>query len=128
LAAVYAYKQKAHGTFLLQLFVAALLVRMLVAVAIFGFHGQDFFGGDAITYDFFGNAQMLGWAGDNISRLLPISLCAAVKARVGEWFTWLPLSTEPLAQHARSAADGFGFGSGHRGSNFLMCPTRLSQF
>ena len=65
LGGLYAYKQKAHGTFLLRLFVAGLLVRMLVAVAIFGFHGQNFFGGDAITYDFFGNAQMLGWAGDN---------------------------------------------------------------
>ncbi|HXL80437.1 MAG TPA: glycosyltransferase family 39 protein [Pyrinomonadaceae bacterium] len=64
LGGLYAYKQKAHGTFLLRLFVAALLARMLVAVVIFGFHGQDFFGGDAITYDFFGNAQMLGWAGD----------------------------------------------------------------
>ncbi len=65
LGALYAYKQKAHGTFLVRLFVAALLVRMLVAVAIFAFRGQNFFGGDAMTYDFFGNAQMLGWAGDN---------------------------------------------------------------
>jgi hypothetical protein len=64
-AGLYAYKQKTHGTFLLRLFVAALLVRMLVAVAIFAFHGQNFFGGDAMTYDFFGDAQMLGWAGDN---------------------------------------------------------------
>src|SRR6266550_1544399 len=65
LGGLYSYKQKAHGTFLLRLFVAGLLVRMLVAVAIFGFRGQNFFGGDAMTYDFFGNAQMLGWAGDN---------------------------------------------------------------
>jgi len=64
LGGLYAYKQKVHGTFLLRLFVAALLARMLVAVAIFSFHGQDFFGGDAITYDLFGNAQMLGWGGD----------------------------------------------------------------
>jgi 4-amino-4-deoxy-L-arabinose transferase-like glycosyltransferase len=64
LGGLYAYKQEAHGQFLLRLFAAGLLARMLVAVAIFGFHGQEFFGGDAITYDFYGNAQMLGWAGD----------------------------------------------------------------
>ena len=36
--------------------------------AIFVFNGQDFFGGDALTYDFFGTAQMLGWAGDKYYR------------------------------------------------------------
>jgi 4-amino-4-deoxy-L-arabinose transferase-like glycosyltransferase len=52
------------GAFLLRLFVAALLARMIVGLAIFCFHGQEFFGGDAITYDFFGTAQLAGWGGD----------------------------------------------------------------
>jgi hypothetical protein len=70
LGGIYAYKREAHGQFLLRLFVAGLLVRMLVAVAIFVFRGQDFFGGDAITYDFFGNAQLLGWAGDHYQQAI----------------------------------------------------------
>jgi hypothetical protein len=64
IAGFYCYKRETNGQFLLRLFVAGLLVRMIVAVAIFTFRGQVFFGGDAITYDFFGNAQLLGWGGD----------------------------------------------------------------
>jgi hypothetical protein len=64
LAGFYAYKREIDGPFLLQLFVAALLARMIVGTAIFVFRGQDFFGGDAITYDFYGLAQLQGWFGD----------------------------------------------------------------
>lgn len=64
LAGFYAYKRETDGPFLLRLFVAALLVRMILGTAIFVFRGQDFFGGDAITYDFFGVAQLQGWFGD----------------------------------------------------------------
>jgi hypothetical protein len=63
-AAYYAYKQGTDGIFLLRLFIAALLVRMLLGTAIFVFKGQEFFGGDALTYDFFGFAQFSGWGGD----------------------------------------------------------------
>jgi len=63
-AGLYAYKQGANGPFLLKLFLAAVLVRMALGTAIFVFRGQDFFGGDAITYDFYGFAQLNGWAGD----------------------------------------------------------------
>ena len=63
-AGFYSYKRETDGPFLLRLFVAALLVRIVIGLAIFTFRGQDFFGGDAITYDFFGNAQLLGWGGD----------------------------------------------------------------
>ena len=52
------------GPFLLRLFVAALLARIIIATVIFAFHGQNFFGGDAITYDSFGFAQLQGWFGD----------------------------------------------------------------
>ena len=37
---------------------------MLLGTAIFVFRGQDFFGGDAFTYDFLGFAQTQSWAGD----------------------------------------------------------------
>jgi hypothetical protein len=63
-AGFYSYKREVDGTFLLRLFVAGLLARMIIGTAIFVFRGQDFFGGDAVTYDFFGNAQLLGWGGD----------------------------------------------------------------
>jgi len=63
-AGTYAYKQGANGPFLLKLFFAAILLRMAVGTAIFVFRGQDFFGGDAISYDAYGLAQLSGWAGD----------------------------------------------------------------
>nr|MDQ2936985.1 hypothetical protein [Acidobacteriota bacterium] len=64
IAGYYSYKQGANGTFLLRLFITALLARMILGTAIFVFKAQDFFGGDAITYDFFGTAQLRGWGGD----------------------------------------------------------------
>lgn len=60
----YVYKREIDGQFLLRLFVAGLIVRIVVGLAIFTFRGQDFFGGDALTYDAFGSAQLLGWGGD----------------------------------------------------------------
>ncbi len=57
LAGLFSYRQGANGPFLLKVFIAALLVRMILGTVIFVFHGQEFFGGDAITYDFFGFAQ-----------------------------------------------------------------------
>ncbi len=64
LAGIYAYKRETDGPFLLRLFVAALIVRIVIALVIFCFRGQDFFGGDALTYDYFGAAQLQGWWGD----------------------------------------------------------------
>jgi hypothetical protein len=52
------------GEFLLKIFVAGLLIRLLLGTAIFVFRGQDFFGGDAMTYDRLGDAQLKFWAGD----------------------------------------------------------------
>lgn len=50
--------------FLVRLFVAALLVRMLVAMPIYVFQVQGFFGADALTYDFIGYAQLKTWQGE----------------------------------------------------------------
>lgn len=57
-----------HSVFLLRLFVAALLVRIVIGTIIFYFNLQDFFGGDAVTYDYFGNQLLKIWAGENSSR------------------------------------------------------------
>ncbi|HAF21634.1 MAG TPA: hypothetical protein DCK93_01790 [Blastocatellia bacterium] len=64
IAGFYSYKQETAGSFLLRLFIAGLLLRMLLGTAIFAFKGQEFFGGDAITYDAYGLAQLRGWGGD----------------------------------------------------------------
>lgn len=57
-------RQPEGREFLLRLFVCGLLVRMILGTAIFVFRGQEFFGGDAYTYDFLGFAQTRSWAGD----------------------------------------------------------------
>ena len=55
---------KEDGPFLLRVFIGALLVRMLVGTLIFVFQLQDFFGGDALTYDFFGYCLLKVWQGE----------------------------------------------------------------
>src|SRR6266404_5080188 len=57
------WRNKVDGQFLLQLFVAALLVRVLVGAVINVFELQEFFGGDALTYDFYGFAIVKSWGG-----------------------------------------------------------------
>jgi len=57
-------RSKVEREFLLQVFVAALLVRMIVGTIINFFQLQEFFGGDAMTYDFYGAALVRSWAGD----------------------------------------------------------------
>ena len=64
--AVFIYKQSVNRSFLLKLFVSALLIRMVLASLIFSFRAQDFFGGDALTYDYFGFAQVQAWYGDKL--------------------------------------------------------------
>ena len=63
-------RNREHGSYLVNLFVLALLVRVAVGAAIFVFNGQDFFGGDAWTYDFFGHQQLRAWAGDKYAQIL----------------------------------------------------------
>jgi len=58
------YRPKIDQRFLLRLFASALLVRIFVGTLIYAFHLQDFFGGDALTYDFFGNALLKAWEGN----------------------------------------------------------------
>ncbi|HEY0172108.1 MAG TPA: glycosyltransferase family 39 protein [Pyrinomonadaceae bacterium] len=53
--------EEAQRPFLLKIFVAGLLVRMAVGSLINAFELQDFFGGDALTYDLLGNALASAW-------------------------------------------------------------------
>jgi 4-amino-4-deoxy-L-arabinose transferase-like glycosyltransferase len=65
----FVYRNK-EGSFLLLVFGWALLVRIVVAAGIFIFNTQEFFGGDAATYDFYGLAQMKAWQGDTYYRAI----------------------------------------------------------
>jgi len=51
-------------TFLLRLFLLGLIIRLIVATGIFAMHREEFFGGDAITYDAFGDSLLRSWSGD----------------------------------------------------------------
>jgi 4-amino-4-deoxy-L-arabinose transferase-like glycosyltransferase len=55
---------KVDKEFLVRLFVAGLLVRMTVGAIIFNFHLQEFFGGDAFTYDYLGGLLVKMWRGE----------------------------------------------------------------
>ena len=62
------HRNREHGSYLIKLFMFALIVRILIGTAIFVFKGQDFFGGDAWTYDGFGNFQLQAWQGDQLAQ------------------------------------------------------------
>ena len=67
-AGCFTYRQGSNGPFLLRLFVFALLIRLLMGTTIFVLHGQNFFGGDALTYDYYGFVLLRGWGGDRYYR------------------------------------------------------------
>lgn len=55
-------------TFLLRLFLAGLIVRLSVGTLIYHAGMQEFFGGDANTYDFLGRSLIESWGGDDFHR------------------------------------------------------------
>jgi 4-amino-4-deoxy-L-arabinose transferase-like glycosyltransferase len=57
-------RAKIEQQFLMRLFLAALLIRLVVGIVIFTFGWQNFFGGDAGTYDSYGYYMQQGWHGD----------------------------------------------------------------
>lgn len=63
-AALVISRAEIERSFLIKVFISGLLVRMLIGTLIFVLQLQDFFGGDAITYDVFGYALLKGWQGD----------------------------------------------------------------
>jgi hypothetical protein len=50
--------------FLMRLFLIAFLVRITIGTVIYLFNLQEFFGGDALTYDYLGSAMMQVWRGN----------------------------------------------------------------
>ena len=57
-------RQPEQRTFLMRLFLIALIVRIALAMVIFVGHMEEFFGGDANTYDIFGQSLVQSWHGD----------------------------------------------------------------
>jgi hypothetical protein len=57
------YRLEIDRKFLLRIFLSGVLVRVFVGTLIYVFHWQEFFGGDALTFDFFGNALLMVWEG-----------------------------------------------------------------
>lgn len=57
-------KIKEDESFLVRLFISAIMVRIFLGSVIYYFHQQVFFGADANTFDIFGNALMKVWDGD----------------------------------------------------------------
>jgi len=51
-------------TFLMRLFLVAVILRIILAMVIFVGHMEEFFGGDANTYDIFGQSLVASWHGD----------------------------------------------------------------
>jgi hypothetical protein len=60
-----------HGserTFLLRLFACGLILRLVVGTVIFSANLQEFFGGDANTYDYLGRSLIEAWGRDEFHR------------------------------------------------------------
>jgi small basic protein len=57
-------RAKEERRFLLRVFTLAVLARIIVATIIFIAGKEDFFGGDANTYDMFGQSLLQSWHGD----------------------------------------------------------------
>jgi hypothetical protein len=57
-------RREEDRTFLIRVFMIAILVRIAVATVIYIGHYEEFFGGDAITYDIYGRSLGAAWHGD----------------------------------------------------------------
>jgi hypothetical protein len=69
-AALLIRRIEGEGDFLVQLFVAGLLLRMVTGTFIFAAGLQEFFGGDAITYDGLGQLLLEVWKGETAHKYL----------------------------------------------------------
>src|ERR1044072_883419 len=56
-------RHKTQARFLLQVFAGALLIRVAIGALIYYFRLQEFFGGDAFTYDYHGSLYRAFWSG-----------------------------------------------------------------
>lgn len=64
------HRNQEHAPYLLKLFMLGLIIRVFIGSAIFVFNGQEFFGGDALTYDAVGWQQLRVWQGDKYAQIL----------------------------------------------------------
>jgi hypothetical protein len=62
-AVMFGVRQLDDRKFLQRLFIGAFLARIVIGTAIYIFHWQIFFGGDAITYDYLGDSLQHVWQG-----------------------------------------------------------------
>ena len=74
-------------TFLMRLFLIAVMVRIMLAMVIFVGHMEEFFGGDANTYDIFGQSLVASWHGDQYHTASSSALRNREQAP-GACFTW----------------------------------------
>jgi len=57
-------RDREQKRFLMRVFVLGLLIRIVIATVIRAGHMEEFFGGDANTYDIFGRSLLASWHGD----------------------------------------------------------------
>ena len=57
-------RHRTHARFLLQVFAGAVLIRVAIGSLIYYFNLQEFFGGDAFTYDYHGILYKRFWTGE----------------------------------------------------------------
>ena len=69
-------------TFLLRMFLVAVMVRIILGTIILEGRMENFFGGDAITYDSYGQSLMLSWHGDDYHAA---KYAAFAKTGAGAW-------------------------------------------
>ena len=69
-------------TFLLRLFLIAVLIRIILATIIYTGHWEEFFGGDATTYDTLGQSLVQAWHGDEYHASF---YSAFVRSGAGAW-------------------------------------------
>src|SRR5215831_11972458 len=62
-AVLFAVRRLDDRRFLLRIFLIGFLIRVAIGTVIYIFHWQEFFGGDAMTYDFLGDAVLNVWQG-----------------------------------------------------------------
>lgn len=72
----------ADRTFLLRLFLGGLILRLTLGTVIYALHWQEFFGGDANTYDWLGRSLIESWSGNTYHEAAYENF---VKSGAGAW-------------------------------------------
>lgn len=70
-------REQEDKTFLLRLFVLAVIARIFLATVIHTAGLEEFFGGDATTYDLYGQSLLQGWHGDEFHATRYVNFAAS---------------------------------------------------